>query len=250
MSKHKEPFRFKMFEVEHCKSSMKVGVDAVALGAWCGGTESGSGNSALSILDVGCGCGVISLMLAQRWNNSKITAIDIDKPSVKECGYNFQNSPWGERLEAINIDFFEFCSKCKESGILFDCIVSNPPYFESGLANIDSARLKARHQSELNPVSVILGGSEILKSDGWIALVVPFDQESWIRECCIDNSLRVTRLLRLRDRAGKVPKRSFIQISKEDRDSQTEIDEITIKGEDGEYSEVYKNLCKDFYIKF
>ena len=116
-------FRFKKFDCNHSKSSMKIGVDAVLLGAW---TDIADCRKAL---DVGTGCGVIALMLAQRIDDEirqetvdrekndeparilsvnsdfSITAIDIDPPSVEEANENFANSPWSDSLTALETDF-------------------------------------------------------------------------------------------------------------------------------------------------
>lgn len=91
MSRHNRPFRFKQFEVFHHRSSMKIGVDAVILGSWA------DFQYATSILDAGCGCGVISLMAAQRNKDAKVFAIDIDAESVDESNANFSTSPWCDR---------------------------------------------------------------------------------------------------------------------------------------------------------
>ena len=111
-------FRFKQFAVDHDRSSMKVGTDAVLLGAWCdvGGAH--------RVLDVGTGCGVIALMVAQRTPGScRIHAIDIDQASVSEAQGNFLRSPWSHRLTVQLVDVNDFFSQAS-----FDLIVSNPPY--------------------------------------------------------------------------------------------------------------------------
>ncbi|MDE5713403.1 MAG: methyltransferase, partial [Muribaculaceae bacterium] len=91
-------FHFKKFSVSHTRSSMKVGVDGVLIGAW-------ASTCAGDILDAGTGCGVIALMLAQRNPDSKVLAIDVDKPSIDEASENFINSPWGDRIEALETSY-------------------------------------------------------------------------------------------------------------------------------------------------
>ncbi len=85
MKKKERLFRFKQFNVRHSRSAMKVGVDGVLLGAWtsCAGER---------VLDVGCGCGLISLMIAQRFPQAIVEAIDIDHPSVEEAVENVFDS--------------------------------------------------------------------------------------------------------------------------------------------------------------
>ena len=110
-------FKFKEFSIIQEDSAMKVGTDGVLLGAWA------SCENQNTILDVGCGTGLITLMLAQRNNNSSITGIDIDKAASNEAQLNTNNSDWEERITIKNSSLQDFYYKEK-----FDLIVSNPPY--------------------------------------------------------------------------------------------------------------------------
>ena len=92
-------FHFKQFDVLNDKTAMKVGTDGVLLGAWC------NVSGARRVLDVGTGCGVIALMVAQRNPDASVLGIDIDASGVEEASYNFAHSPWGDRLEARCVDF-------------------------------------------------------------------------------------------------------------------------------------------------
>lgn len=96
-------FKFKQFTVFHDKCAMKVGVDGVTLGAWADVSD------VKSILDVGCGSGLITLMLAQRCE-ARITAIDIDKQSIVQTRENVGNSPWDNRIRVIHTSFQQFAS--------------------------------------------------------------------------------------------------------------------------------------------
>ena len=129
-------FRFKKFACSHGAGSMKIGVDA------------------------GTGCGVIALMCAQRNPASDILAIDVDDSSVMEARENFSMSPWSGRLEAMHEDFNHISLKD------VDLIISNPPYFNSGISSPDTPRLMARHQSDLSPHVLLTKGKDMLSERG------------------------------------------------------------------------------------
>ena len=80
-------FQFKKFTIRHDKCAMKVGTDAVLLGAW---TDTAS---CKNILDIGTGTGIIALMLAQR-SCADIDAIDIDKEACVQAEENVAASPF------------------------------------------------------------------------------------------------------------------------------------------------------------
>lgn len=247
MSKHNRPFVFKQFAVEHCHSSMKVGIDAVVLGAWVNIPE-----TAKRVMDVGCGCGVISLMVAQRFPEVRIKGIDIDYNSIRESKSNFKNSPWRDRIEAETKNFNEIDDK-------YDYIISNPPYFEDGLKDTNSVRLTARHQGELSPVNLIKKGAELLNEHGKIGLVFPYLQVNEIFEKLKEVKLKPIRMLLMAGNNQLEFKRCFIEFEKTEikwntGNKKDELQKITeyiyVKNEYGEYSEQYRNLCKDFYLKF
>ena len=238
MSRHKEPFRFKQVKVSHWRSSMKVGVDAVILGAWAGvdGMD--------RILDVGCGCGVISLMAAQRNISAVITGIDIDSDSVTECNENFINSPWSSRLKAVHCDFLEY-----HNDTSFDLIVSNPPYFDSGISDPETARLRARHEGALSPATLLEKGRDLLTPQGRIALVTPADRETTLIREAESIGLSPRRIMRVSGRPEKDVKRIFLEFGQINGES-PEISSMSIEKTPGEFTDEYLDLCRDFYLKF
>ena len=72
-----EGFTFRRFKIIQDRCAMKVGTDGVLLGAWANG-----GNK---ILDIGTGTALIALMMAQRFEQAKIKAIDIDEMRLQFC---------------------------------------------------------------------------------------------------------------------------------------------------------------------
>ena len=241
MSRNQEQFKFKHFSVNHSISSMKIGIDAVLLGAWID-------PSGLDILDVGCGCGVISLMVAQRNSCAKILAIDIHKDSVTEAQSNFVSSQWRDRLKAVEMDYM-----CMQNDMKFDLIVSNPPYFSSGIVNPETPRLIARHESLLSPGSLLKKGRNILNPNGRIAVIIPTERENGLLAQSNELGYVAKRILRVSGREGKPFNRTLIEfVSNTCLKTGYSIDtqELYIRDSNGEYSDAYKDLCKGFYLKF
>lgn len=249
-----KPFRFKKFTVEHDRSAMKIGVDGVLLGMWA------DVEGASRILDVGCGCGVIALMCAQRTVDAVISAVEIDVNAAEESKDNFSNSPWSGRLTARCMNFIEL-----EESEKYDLIISNPPYFNSGVDSSGSARTLARHQGELSPLTLLSKGSRILNPNGRIAMIVPAEQLPEIVGHGRSEGLEPCRITLVKGNRRAEIKRALIEVVKTDVSSDRN-DENEMKLEDGDNCFInnilvleeepgvptpeYRRLGRDFYLKF
>ncbi len=139
-------FRFKQFSVTDDEASLKVGTDAVLLGAWV------RIGDAKRLLDVGTGSGVIALMLAQRSHpQARVDAIEIQPKDVQQAISNASRSPWPGKIAVMEIPVQQF-----NANQLFDLIVSNPPYFSETTKAPDPTRRLGRHRTFARRVPVDL----------------------------------------------------------------------------------------------
>lgn len=159
-AEQRDSFVFKQFRLHHHQSSMKVGTDAVLLGAWAPTPEQER------VLDVGTGCGILALMLAQR-GASHVDAIDPDQPSVEEARLNFANSPWKEKLHVHHIKLQDY------RGIPggYSLMICNPPYFRQHLTSEARRRATARHDFLLPPEDLALHAVRLGSDNSRICLI-------------------------------------------------------------------------------
>ena len=228
-------FRFKQFSVEQEQVAMKVGTDGVLLGAW---TNCADANR---VLDIGTGTGLIALMIAQRSDAQRIVGIDIDSAAAVCAAQNFAASPWGNRLEAVQVPVQEYI------GEKFDLILSNPPYFVDSLLCPDSRRTTARHTTELTFEQLDNAVCRLLAPTGRFALILPTEQmERYISH----SSLKLVRRCDVISVVGGAVKRVMAEFVFDFEGAPT-IETITIEnGRRGDYCEQYIELTKDFYLKF
>ena len=114
------PFKFKQFTINQNRCAMKIGTDAVLLGAW----TSLEANP-FSILDIGAGTGVLALMMAQRSSAELIDAIEIDDAAYEQCVDNFEQSPWADRLFCYHAALDEFVEDFKANAPIWKYDVKN-----------------------------------------------------------------------------------------------------------------------------
>ena len=229
-------FRFKQFAVVNDRSAMKVGTDGVLLGAWC------PVEGAKRVIDVGTGCGVIALMIAQRNPDAIINGIDIDQASIEEASLNFAHSPWSDRLTASQQDYNDMGTDGR-----YDLIVSNPPYFTNGILPDGDARTTARHTLSLTYRQLIEGASRLLTDDGVLALISPTDAEGEIIEAAAFASMPVCRLTRVIPVEGAASKRTLWLLSR--RTNPYHEDTLIIAHADGTFSVEYRALTHPVYLK-
>jgi tRNA1Val (adenine37-N6)-methyltransferase len=223
-------FQFKQFSISHEASSMKVGTDAVLLGAFIQ-TEKQE-----KILEVGTGCGVVALMLAQKGN--RVLAIDIHAPSVEEAQQNFSNSVFAPLLIADEIDFFKL-----QAPVKFDRIVSNPPFFQNSLQAPDEARNAARHA--VNDW-VKRFWERAHKLTGRVNVIIPVEVfDEWKRESELSNFFLVKKC-EVFSRTDKPAIRFILEFYRIEQ--QLEESSLVLINEDGSRTKEYGEFASSYYL--
>lgn len=216
---------------------MKVGTDGVLLGAW---TEP---HDAASILDVGTGSGLITLMLAQK-SNAILHAIDIDSNAVQQAEENFNNSPWKDKLFVQESSLQNFADV---THMKFDLIVSNPPFFINSLRTPDLIRSAARHDTELTHNELLACSKKLLNKTGRICLILPVNEGLQSIEFARSINLYCNKLVYVFPTPKAKAKRVLLEFSFE-KDKQL-ISSIEIETNvRHQYSYEFTGLVKDYYL--
>lgn len=233
-------FSFKQFEIRQELCAMKVGTDSVLLGAWVDLPQQGS------ILDIGTGTGILSLMVAQRSLSTFITALEIDMHAAHQARENVAASPWHNRIEVVNEDFTQWAATGQPT---FDCILSNPPYFEQSLLSPDSARSVARHTDSLSYAQIFDLTRRLIKPQGRLSLILPSDLYIRTNETAQLYGWGLTRSTMIQTTPRKKPKRVLCEWQQHHHAPCTP-SVLIIHNTDGQYSDEYKSLTQEFYLHF
>ena len=204
---------------------MKVGMDGVLLGAWAQGGK--------RILDIGTGTGLIALMMAQRYLNSLVTAIDIDEGAIRQATFNVQNSYFRHQIILKK-------ESVQEHQGLYDAIVSNPPYFINSLNAPDCQRNTARHTETLSYTELMQAAYRLLSDDGEFSVIVPFDYKKRMEDEATFVGFFPHHVMGVRTVERKPAKRYLLSFVKHPIEHDHTV--ITIGDEE------YKALTKDFYL--
>lgn len=218
---------------------MKVSTDAVLLGSWV------NINYPQAILDVGSGSGIIALMIAQR-STGLIDAIEIDKDSAEDSKFNFENSPWSERLKVINLPFSKFTANTSAK---YDLIVCNPPFFNNCLKSPSEKVNIARHTTSLSHAELIIGSKKLLNPSGKLSTILPASEFQAFLEIALLHQFFCTRKCLVFPKLGKPHHRLLAEFGFQKPDN-VESSEIIIRESDEKYHQDYIDLTKDFYINF
>lgn len=227
-------FNFKQFSIKDDLSSMKVGTDAIIVGCLA------HHNECHSILDIGTGCGIVALILAQRYPYAHIDAIDIDMKSIEQASYNFEVSPWNERLKVRCISAQELRDEH------YDLIVSNPPFFVNSLKAPSQQRNLARHTDTLSYNELFKSASTNLSSQGRFVCILPYSSKDLIMQIATREHLWCENQTIIRNTPMARPKRIVFSFINEEIDTTT-LKELIIRNNDNSYSESYRKLTADFY---
>jgi len=219
---------------------MKIGTDGVLLGAWCP-----IDNNPFSVLDIGAGTGILSLMLAQRSSAEQIDSIEIDEEAYEQCVENFENSPWSDRLFCFHAGLDEFVDEPEDE---YDIIISNPPFYSENYKTDDSQRDLARFQDALPFEDLIEAADLLLSENGIFAVIIPYKEEERFIDLCAEVELFPVKVTRVKGSNNTPIVRSLLAFKRYELSVLT-AEELVIEISRHEYTDDYINLTKDFYLK-
>lgn len=234
-----KPFQFKEFSVNQDRCAMKIGTDSVLLGSWTS-IES----QPFSVLDIGAGTGILSLMLAQRSDAQMIEALEIDDLAYEQCVDNFEQSPWNDRLFCYHASLEEFAEEIDDT---YDLILCNPPFYSEDYKTSNSQRDLARFQDAMPFNQLIESVGALLSKQGVFSAIIPFSEEEKFISLTSKAGLFPKRITRVKGSPNSKIKRSLLEFSYQK--SQIETSELVIETSRHQYTQDYINLTKDFYLK-
>lgn len=234
-------FQYKNFTVSQEHAAMKVGTDSDLLGTLSVGGD--------RILDIGTGTGVLSLMLAQRYPQARITAIEIDENAIMDARKNFQESPFSDRIVLHHQSFQDYLKESQEAGKgLFDAIVCNPPYFDRSLENPDIGRTRARHTSSL-PFPVLIDGAyRLLEDEGCFSVCIPLEVLEDFMSLCLIRGFRLQHIYRIQTVPTQEAKR-FVLVHRKGWVETPGDSTHCMLDEDRSRSPWYRQIMADFLVK-
>ncbi len=201
-----------------------------------------SSTPAKNILDIGTGTGLLSLMLAQK-TTANIIAIDIDKNAITQAKENFHSSPWTNKIELIETRLQDYIP-----AIQFDCIISNPPFYENDLQSPDAGKNKAKHDTGLTLDELSGGIKRLLSSNGIAFILIPWHRYEMMKQLAANEGLFITQALNIRQSPAHDFFRSIVALKKEEV-ATPEIKSLIIHDAERKYTNPFKKLLEDYYEK-
>jgi len=236
-------FQFKQFIIHQDKSAMKVTTDACLFGAWVS-SKFKIPKTKFHVLDIGAGTGLLSLMYAQKNPSSSIEAIEIDDAAYEQAKENLSASPFADRITLVNHDAkaFPFSKK-------YDCIISNPPFYEKELKSEDEKKNVAHHHSGLLLEDLLTLIKKNLSAAGEFYLLLPYKRNEEIRKALFEKDLSILKIIFVKQST----KHDYFRIMlsgklKDGNEIETVIDEISIWDDRQQYTDQFKELLKDYYL--
>ena len=230
------PFHFKHFSLYHHRSTMKVGTDAILLGRWVEVKPTDI------VLDIGTGCGLLPLMLSQKCV-AHVDAVDIDKASIEEAIVNFKASQWRDHLRAFCTDVVDFKTEKQ-----YDLIVSNPPFFNR-FSKCDSDRKSRarRNDAGLSYATLCREACRLLKPQGRMAVVLPYDVSDVFLEETEKAGLRLHKCMTIVPIEGREPNRVNLEMGFS-KNVVVQEETFVIRDAEMRFTAQYKEFLKDYYL--
>ena len=236
-------FKFKQFTIQQDKCAMKVCTDACLFGAMVANSilSNHKNKDSLQCMDIGTGTGLLSLMAAQKNDEIKIDAIEIDAPTAEQAKENIAASPWANLIQVFNEDILSFNSAKK-----YHYIFSNPPFYEDDLKSAVKEKNNAKHDTSLNLLQLLTVVNSCLHADGYFAILLPYHRVDYFIEESKKHGLYLNKQIRVKQTINHNFFRGMLFFNR--KETNPELSEVVIKDARQHYTPEFSAALKDYYL--
>lgn len=185
-------------------------------------------------VEIGCGSGVISILLTGKTEVEKITAFEIQKEMSDLAEKNIKLNQLEDRIKIINDDISDFEKYIEKAKT--DVVFSNPPFMNSSVGNSNIVKNIARHDEKLPPSKLCECASKILKDKGRFYLVYLPERLCEILVCLHQNKLQPKRMFFTQNDKHQI-KLCVIEAVKNGKKGLKILPNLTVNDNNGKYLE-------------
>jgi tRNA1Val (adenine37-N6)-methyltransferase len=216
----------------------RYSLDAILLARFCAVLKTGG-----SIIDLGAGCGIISLALARVNPTASIVAVENNTEMAALVERNIQHNDLAARVSALAEDVINL-RKCYSHSI-FDLVVTNPPFRTQGSGKVSprAGRDTARHETTAGLADFLAAAKYLVKPSGKICFIQLPSRLAEFLSLATEMKLSLLRLRTVHSNAQSPATMFMAELAKGRRGAPVVESPLFVRGMDGEYTnEVSKML--------
>ena len=234
-------FQFKQFLINQGNCGMKVTTESCVFGALINPDVN---IDSLKILDIGSGSGLLSIMMAQRFSDSTVLGVELDRDAFKESSYNVHSSPWSDRIQLVNTSIQEYS---KTNTDKFNLIISNPPFFKNHLQPTDSKKAQAIHTETLSFDELINAVTCLLTENGEFHVLLPEYEAGILQQLLEKQDIHINQSIKVYNTTRSKSVFRIINAYSSTKKSYSETN-FYIRNDQNEYTDKFIKLLSPFYL--
>lgn len=221
-------FDLQLFQPRH---GYRYSLDALLLARFCPVLKTGG-----SIVDLGAGCGIISLVLARVNSTSSVVAVEKNHDMAALVERNIQHNELADRVSVCAEDVINLRKNYQDS--TFDLVVSNPPYRvpQSGRISPRAGRDAARHETTAGLADFMSAAKYLVKPSGRICFIQLPSRLAEFMALAAELKLSVLRLRMIHNNAGSPATIFMAELAKGRRSAPVVEAPLFVRDMDGEYT--------------
>ena len=159
----------------------------------------------LRVCDLGCGTGLLGLLLLQRQSGLRVTGLELQAAAVTLAQKAIEKNNLQDALTVMECDLRDVKSQFKTGS--FDLVVCNPPYYppQSGSVSDNPALQKARAETTCTLEDVCRAAAYLLRWSGSFCLVHKPERLTDLLCTLRQTAIEPKRLRMVTQRSGAAP---------------------------------------------
>lgn len=224
----------KMFDLQLLQPRLgyRYSLDALLLARFCPEVKPGG-----KIIDLGAGCGIISLVLARINQSASAVAVEKNHDMAALVERNILNNDLAERVSALEDDIISLRKRFADS--TFDLVVSNPPYRKPHTGRISprAGRDAARHETTAGLTDFLDASKYLVKPSGRICFIHLPSRLPELLALAAQNKLAVLRLRMIHNNLESPAKMFMVELAKGRRTAPVVEAPLFVRDMAGEYTD-------------